>query len=81
MIDNGNCIPGTLPELLSAEASEALHTADVILSKGMANAETLLGSGYPVYYALLVKCQRFSAVFGKPLMTPVLAAEQQGGTL
>ena len=81
VIDNGNCIPGTLPELLSAEASEALHTADVILSKGMANAETLLGSGYPVYYALLVKCQRFSAVFGKPLMTPVLAAEQQGGTL
>ena len=81
VIDNGNCIPGTLPELLSAEASDALHTADVILSKGMANAETLLGSGYPVYYALLVKCQRFSAVFGKPLMTPVLAAEQQGGTL
>ena len=81
VIDNGNCIPGTLPELLSAEASEALHTADVILSKGMANAETLLGSGYPVYYALLVKCQRFSAVFGKPLMTPVLAAEQQGDTL
>ena len=81
VIDNGSCIPGTIPELLSPEAAQQLRTADVILSKGMANAETLLGSGYPIYYALLVKCQRFSAVFGKPLMTPVLAAEQQGDTL
>ena len=81
VIDNGSCIPGTIPELVSPEAAQQLRTADVILSKGMANAETLLGSGYPIYYALLVKCQRFSAVFGKPLMTPVLAAEQQGDTL
>lgn len=81
VIDNGSCVPGTIPELLSAEAAQALRSADVILSKGMANAETLLGSGYPIYYALLVKCQRFSAVFGEPLMTPVLAAEQQGDTL
>ena len=75
VIDNGNLVPGTQLDLLSAEAKQAVETADVILAKGMANAETMLGCGYNIYYACLVKCQRFVNLFGKPLMTPMLVGE------
>ena len=76
VIDNGNCIPGTEIELLSKEARQALESADVILAKGMANVETLYGCGHNIYYAFLVKCQRFVELFGKPMMTAMLVAEK-----
>ena len=75
VIDNGNLAHGTQLDLLSAEAKQAVETADVILAKGMANVETMLGCGYNIYYAFLVKCQRFVNLFGKPLMTPMLVGE------
>ena len=77
VIDNGNLIPGTQLNELGAEAKQALQEADVILAKGMANVETMLGCGYNIYYAFLVKCQRFVNLFGKPLMTPMLVGEQK----
>ena len=77
VIDNGNCVGGTEIALLSAEAKQALDQADVIIAKGMGNTETLLGSGYNIYYAFLVKCQRFVEHFGKPKMTPMLVCERQ----
>ena len=75
VIDNGNLVSGTQLDMLSPEAKEAMDTADVIISKGMANTETLYGSGYPIYYAFLIKCARFVQEFGKPLMTPMLVRE------
>lgn len=75
VIDNGNRVPGTMVELLGDEARTALEQADVVISKGMGNVETLWGSPYNVYYAFLVKCQKFVACFGKPLMTPMLMRE------
>ena len=75
VIDNGNLVSGTQLDMLSQEAKEAMDTADVIISKGMANTETLYGSGYPIYYAFLIKCARFVQEFGKPLMTPMLVRE------
>ena len=77
VIDNGNLVPGTDLKLLSPEAMEAMDTADVILAKGMANTETLHGCGYNIYYAFLVKCQRFVDTFQKPLLTPMLVKERQ----
>ena len=77
VIDNGNLVSGTQLDMLSPEAKEAMDTADVIISKGMANTETLYGSGYPIYYAFLIKCARFVQEFGKPLMTPMLVKEQK----
>ena len=76
VIDNGNRIPGTQIDLLGQEALEALNTADVILAKGMANCETMFGCGYNVYYAFLVKCQRFVDRFQKPMLTPMLVKER-----
>ena len=77
VIDNGNRIPGTHIDALSREAKQALEDADVILAKGMANCETMHGCGYNIYYAFLVKCQRFVTRFGKPLMTPMLVKERK----
>lgn len=77
VIDNGNCVAGTLPELLGEEAKAAFDTADVIFSKGMGNVETLLGCGKNIYYAFLVKCQRFVNLMGRPLMTPMLVRERE----
>ena len=76
VIDNGNRIPGTQLDQLSAEAKAAMDTADVILSKGQGNAETLLGCGYNIYYAFLVKCIRFIERFDKPKLTPMFVKER-----
>ena len=77
VIDNGNRIPGTYLDQLGEEAKKAMDTADVILSKGQGNAETLLGCGYPIFYAFLIKCQLFIDRFGKPKLTPMLVKEQR----
>ena len=71
VIDNGNRVAGTQIELLSQPAREALEGADVILAKGMGNAETMLGCGFNVYYAFLIKCPRFVELFHKPMFTPM----------
>ena len=75
IVDNGNAVAGTELSLLSAEAKQALESADVIYAKGMGNTETMYGCGYNVYYAFLIKCQRFVSFFGKELMTPMLVKE------
>ena len=77
VIDNGNRVAGTQLDMLSREAKQALEEADVILAKGMANCETMHGCGYNVYYAFLVKCQRFVRKFESPMFTPLLVKERQ----
>ena len=76
VIDNGNRVAGTQLDLLGPEAKQAMDEADVILAKGQANAETLLDSGYNVYYAFLIKCVRFIQRYGKPKLTPMFVKER-----
>ena len=76
IIDNGNAVAGTEFSLLSREALEAIEQADVILAKGMGNVETMLGCGYNVYYAFLVKCVRFASYFNAPMMKPLFLRER-----
>ena len=76
VIDNGNCIAGTQLDRLGEEAETALKAADVVIAKGMGNTETMFGCGLNVYYAFLVKCQRFVTVFGQPMFTPMLVKER-----
>ena len=77
VIDNGCRIGGTCVDRLSKEAKTALETADVVLSKGMGNTESMYGCGYNVYYAFLIKCDRFIQYFGKPKLTPMFIRDQQ----
>jgi uncharacterized protein with ATP-grasp and redox domains len=78
VIDNGTCISGTVLEKASDELRAAMERADVVISKGQANVETLLdtGHGYNIYYAFLVKCKRFIDRFGKEKLTPMLVRER-----
>ena len=76
VIDNGNNIPGTELSALSPEAKAALDSADLIIAKGQGNAETLLGCGYNIFYAFLIKCPRFIDRFHKPKLTPMLISER-----
>ena len=77
VIDNGNRVAGTQLDQLSMEARQALENADVIIAKGQGNVETMYGCGYNVYYAFLIKCERFVAEFGQPKLTPMLLREQK----
>ena len=76
VIDNGNLVPGTELKLLGPEAKQALEAADVIIAKGQANAETLLDSGYNIYFAFLIKCVRFMERYNLPKLTPMLVKER-----
>ena len=75
VIDNGNRVAGTQIDQLSDAAKQALETADVIIAKGQGNVETMFGCGYNVYYAFLIKCDRFVQEFGQPKLTPMLLRE------
>ena len=79
VIDNGTCISGTVLEKASDELKAAIERADVVISKGQANVETLLdaGHGYNIYYAFLAKCKRFIDRFGKDKLTPMLVRERE----
>ena len=63
VIGNGSGITGTwLPEI-SKEAREILDEADLILSKGQGNFETMQGCGKNIYYMFLCKCKLFVEIF------------------
>ncbi len=81
VIDSGTPTAGTVPERLGETAKAAFESADVILSKGMGNTETLYGCGKNVYYAFLIKCQWFMQLFDKPKFTPMLVRELDAGKL
>ena len=68
-------ITGTwLPEI-SAEAREKIEEADLILSKGQGNFETLQGCGKNIYYMFLCKCKLFVERFQMEQFEGVLANE------
>lgn len=76
LIDNGTAIGGTVLRFVSQELKDAMNSADVILAKGMGNTESMYGCGYNVYYAFLIKCQRFIQVFNKPKLTPMFIRDK-----
>lgn len=76
VIDNGNRVAGTQIDQLSVDAKQALEEADVIIAKGQGNVETMYGCGYNVYYAFLIKCERFMVEFGQAKLTPMLLRER-----
>lgn len=78
VIPNGNGVAGTVEDMLSEEALEALEQADVILAKGQANFETLSGCGRNIYYSFLCKCDWFSGRFGVEKNTGMFIKENEG---
>ena len=63
VLGNGSDVGGTWLHGISAHAQELLQSADVILSKGQGNYETLHGCGLNIYYLFLCKCDWFIHLF------------------
>ena len=76
LISSGNTVAGTVYEMLSDEAKEALDHADVILAKGQGNYESLCMQGRHVFYSFLCKCDLFTGRFGVPRLTGMLVEEK-----
>jgi len=56
VITNGTSCPGTPLEACSAEFQQHFNDADLIISKGMGNYETLSEVRAPVFFLFTVKC-------------------------
>ncbi len=76
VIGNGNGVAGTQVDLLSREAREAIEKADIIISKGQGNFETIYGGGWNIYYLFLCKCAWFSERFGMERLKGVFINEK-----
>ena len=72
VIGNGTNIAGTCMDEISKEALEILEAADVIISKGQGNFETLYGCGLNIYYLFMCKCTMFANRFKKNLYEGML---------
>jgi len=73
VIDNGSRIPGTWLPACSAEFVGEFNRADLIISKGQGNYETLLGMcEHPIFFLFKVKCNAVSRWCGLPLGSMVI---------
>ena len=77
VVSNGSDVAGTDLRLISEEAAGLLKGADVILSKGQGNFESLNGCGLNVYYLFLIKCDWFQRLFGRPRHTGMFVREKE----
>ncbi len=66
LVSNGNRGVGTILELCSEPFRRRLASSGMILSKGQANFETLMGRAPNAYYLLRCKCPVVSRAVGRP---------------
>jgi uncharacterized protein with ATP-grasp and redox domains len=55
VIGNGSDVAGTVPSLVNEETQAALRDSDLVISKGLANYETLSGRGDNICFLFLCK--------------------------
>ncbi|MDH3981755.1 MAG: ARMT1-like domain-containing protein [Kiritimatiellaceae bacterium] len=67
VIDNGHDAPGTLIEECSLEFRELFARADMIISKGQGNFETLQDCGREIFFLMKVKCEVVAMETGLPM--------------
>ncbi|MDO4274242.1 MAG: ARMT1-like domain-containing protein [Eubacteriales bacterium] len=63
VMGNGSGVCGTWLKDVNEETLTLLNNADVIISKGQGNFETLNGCGLNIYYLFLCKCDWFVRMF------------------
>ena len=69
VMGNGSDVAGTCPARVNDETRAALRDSDLVISKGLANYETLSGRGRNTYFLFLCKCQLYMDIFEVPLHT------------
>lgn len=73
---NGTATDGTVLRNLSREARETIMNADMVISKGQANYETLYGCGCNIFYIFMCKCMLFMDRFKVPQFEGILTHEE-----
>lgn len=76
-IGNGSGAPGTVLTSIDKIAKETLLSADVIISKGQGNFESLCAEGLNPYYMFLCKCSLFVERFGLKQFSSVFCKEER----
>ena len=79
ILSSGSALAGTVPERLSPEAAGCLCSADVILSKGQGNYETLIVEDLHVFHLFLCKCRFFTEHFHVPKLTGMMVEQTGAG--
>jgi uncharacterized protein with ATP-grasp and redox domains len=72
IIDNGSDAPGTVLTDCSHEFRRHFERADMVISKGQGNYETLASCGRPIWFLLRVKCPIIARDLQCPVGTAVL---------
>ncbi len=72
VIGNGSSIAGNALGYISEEAEGLIRNADVVISKGQGNFESLNGCGLNIYYLFLCKCDWFVRRFKMKRLTGIL---------
>lgn len=76
VIDNRLNATGTLLNRLDEDILDLIKNSDLIISKGQANAESLVYSGLNIYYLFLCKCDYFAKKFSTNKMDIVFNYEK-----
>ena len=76
VIDNGSDAPGTVLDDCSGSFRYLFHQADMIISKGQGNYETLADHPRPIWFLLRVKCPIIACHLNCPVGTAVLRRSQ-----
>jgi uncharacterized protein with ATP-grasp and redox domains len=63
VIDTGDATPGVVLKYAGPEFVKAFHAADLIISKGQGNFETLNDTDKPIIFLFRVKCNVISRLF------------------
>lgn len=76
IIGNGTSFAGTVLDKISPDAKKIIDNADVIISKGQGNFETLHYCGKNIYYLFLCKCKLFASRFGVDTFTGIFTNDK-----
>lgn len=77
VFENGTAIAGTVINRLPSKVKDKLDRADLIVSKGQGNFETMRYCGKNVYYMFLCKCNYFAKRFGVEQYTGIFTNETE----
>jgi len=72
VIESGSMIAGTALEQCSEEFMKIYNDADIVISKGQGNYETLLNANRPIYFLFKVKCDVIAQISGNKQGTSVM---------
>ena len=76
VIGNDSSIAGNALGYISIEAETLIRNADVVISKGQGNFESLNGCGLNIYYLFLCKCDWFVRKFQMKRLTGILVNDR-----